>query len=75
VRPEPGADFTVGGSGEDAAVNDLPADVRERYRKLARQRKWPSVTDRPLDPDGWRLRAVDRGIFYGSGTAIICLHG
>lgn len=124
-------------------MTDLPADVRERYRELARQRKWPAVTesafldrvrwfrdlderttsrsyyegaaeepglagtrllweaavvageviavkqievppdgiarrywwrhledelgfltDQPLDPDGWQLRAVDRGIFY-----------
>jgi hypothetical protein len=124
-------------------MTDLPADVREHYRKLARQRKWPSVaesafldrvkwfrdldegpaprryyegtgdepglagirwlwetavvageviavkqielppdgiahcywwrhledalgflTDQPLDPDGWRLRAIDRGTFY-----------
>jgi hypothetical protein len=23
------------------------------------------LTDQPLDPDGWQLRPVDRGIFYG----------
>jgi hypothetical protein len=22
------------------------------------------LTDQPLDPDGWQLRTVDRGIFY-----------
>lgn len=124
-------------------MTDLPAEVREHYKELARQRKWPSgtesafletvkwfrdidegpasrsyyegagedadfegtrwlwetaivageviavkqievppdgvarcywwrhledelgfLTDRPLDPDGWRLRAVDRDTFY-----------
>jgi hypothetical protein len=124
-------------------MTDLPADVRARYRDLARQRNWPAVTesvflerarwfrdldegpaprtyyegaadepgpagtrwrweaaviageiiavkqievppdgmarcywwrhledergfltDQPLDPDGWQLRVVGRGVFY-----------
>lgn len=59
-------------AGEIIAVKqiEVPPDG------IARCYWWPHLehdlgfpTDQPLNPDGWQLRTVDRGIFYGSGTA------
>jgi len=42
-------------------MTDLPADVREHYRELARQRKWSSVTESAfLDKVKW-LQDLDEG--------------
>lgn len=42
-------------------MTDLPADVRERYRDLARQRKWPAATENAfLDRVMW-FRDLDEG--------------
>jgi hypothetical protein len=42
-------------------MTDLPADVREGYRDLARQRKWPSATENAfLDRVMW-FRDLDEG--------------
>ncbi len=46
---------------EDAVMTDLPADVRERYCDLARQRKWPPEMESAFLRTVTRLRAIDQG--------------
>jgi len=42
-------------------MTGLPADVRARYRDLARQRNWPAVTESAfLDRARW-FRDLDEG--------------
>jgi hypothetical protein len=42
-------------------MTDLPADVRERYRDLARQRNWPAGTESAfLETARW-FRDLDEG--------------
>jgi hypothetical protein len=42
-------------------MTDLPADVRERYRDLARQRRWPAGTESTFLEEARWFRDLDEG--------------
>lgn len=46
---------------EDAAMTDLPADVRDHYRRLARARRWPPETEAAFLRTVTRFRVLDEG--------------
>jgi hypothetical protein len=65
---------------EHVAVIDLPAEVRERYRRLARQRKWPPETESAFLRATCRIRALDeepgpRGYYERAGEAGLAEQG
>jgi hypothetical protein len=47
--------------GKDEAMTDLPADVRDRYRRLAQARRWPPETEAAFLDSAAYFRALDEG--------------